>query len=159
MLKAAKWGYGWVVERAAITPTAPEELRGWRADLARFDSFGHFVPFALSANGALGPAGNAFLKKVFSHVKIASEFSMRHSHAASAPTWPTTWSSKYWRQRITAAVTATNAAFIGRLLKADAAAAWCHSPCFPGVQVIRSRCSFMNWNTISSFSCERPLTF
>ena len=36
-----------------------------------------FIPFALSANGALGPAANAFLKMVFNHVKIAREFSMR----------------------------------------------------------------------------------
>ena len=43
MLKAAKWGYGWVVERTVITPTAPEELRGWRADPAEFDSHGHPV--------------------------------------------------------------------------------------------------------------------
>ena len=49
-----------------------------------------FIPCALSANEALGPAANAFLKKVFIHVKIASEFSMRHSHVATAPTWSTT---------------------------------------------------------------------
>jgi hypothetical protein len=58
-----------------------------------------------------------------SHAKTASEFSMRHSHAATAFTWSTTWLSTYWRKRIAAAVTATNAVFIGRILNADAAAA------------------------------------
>ena len=42
--------------------------------------------FALFAKGALRPAANSFLKMVFSHAKIASEFSMRHSHAATAST-------------------------------------------------------------------------
>ena len=31
MLKAAKCGYGWVVERTVVNLTAPEEMRGWRA--------------------------------------------------------------------------------------------------------------------------------
>jgi len=57
------------------------------------------------------------------HVKIASEFSLRHSHAAMASPWSTTWFSTYWRQRIAGAVTATNAVFIGRILNADAAVA------------------------------------
>ena len=48
---------------------------------------------------------------------------MRHSHAVMASTWSTTWFSTYWQQRIAAAVTATNAVFIGRILNADAAAA------------------------------------
>ena len=82
-----------------------------------------FIPFALSANGAPGPATNAFLKKVFGHAKIASEFSMRHSYAAAASAWSKTWLSTYWRQRIAAAVTAANAVFIRRVLNADAAAA------------------------------------
>ena len=82
-----------------------------------------FTPFALSANGALSPAAYSFLEMVFSHTKIASEFRMRHSHAAAAPTWPTTWFSTYWRHRIAAAVTATNTVAIGRVLDADAAVA------------------------------------
>ena len=54
-----------------------------------------FIPFVLSANGALGPAANSFLGMAFSHAKIASEFSMRHSHAAKVPTWSTDWFSAY----------------------------------------------------------------
>ena len=53
------------------------------------------IPFALKADGASGPAAYSFLKMVFSHVKIASEFIMRHFHAATEPTWSTTWPSKY----------------------------------------------------------------
>ena len=82
-----------------------------------------FVPFPLSANGALGPAANSFLRTAFSHVKIASEFGMRHSHTETASTWSAIWLSRYWRQKIAAAVTATNAVFIGRILSADSAAA------------------------------------
>ena len=49
-------------------------------------------------------------------------FSMRHSYAATAPTWTNTWSSTYRRLRIVAALTATNVVFIGLILNADAAA-------------------------------------
>ena len=55
------------------------------------------IPFALSADLAPGPAASSFLKKLFNQVKIASGFSIRHSHAATASTWPTTWFSTYWR--------------------------------------------------------------
>ena len=41
---------------------------------------------ALSTNGATGPSDNPFFKVAFSHAKIASEFSMRHFHVATAPT-------------------------------------------------------------------------
>ena len=43
MPKAAKYGCGWVVEGTATNPTAPEEMREWRADLAGFDSKGRPV--------------------------------------------------------------------------------------------------------------------
>ena len=90
-----------------------------------------FIPFALSANGALGPVAYSFLMAVLGHAKIASEFSMRHSHAEPASTWSTTWFSAYLRQRIAAAITATNAVFIGRILNADAAAACGGFKCTP----------------------------
>jgi len=53
------------------------------------------IPLPLSENGALGPAAYSFHKMAFVHAKIASEFSMRHSHAAAASTWPTIWLSTY----------------------------------------------------------------
>ena len=81
------------------------------------------IPFALSANGALGPVANPLPEMVLSHAKIASEFNMRHSHAVTAPTWSNKWFSIYWRQRVVVATTATNSVFTGRILNADAAAA------------------------------------
>jgi len=40
MLKAAKYGYGWVVEKTVVNPTASEEMREWRADLFGYDFHG-----------------------------------------------------------------------------------------------------------------------
>jgi len=46
-------------------------------------------------------------------------FSMRHSHQDTDSTWNTTWFSTFWRQRISSTVTATNAAFVNRILQRD----------------------------------------
>ena len=70
----------------------------------------------MSTNGALGPEASKFLTVVFKHVKAAGMFSMRHSHQDTDSTWNTTWFSKSWRQRISSTVTATNAAFVNRIL-------------------------------------------
>ena len=43
MLKAAKSGHGWAVERTVTNIAPPEELRDWKADLVGFDSEGQFV--------------------------------------------------------------------------------------------------------------------
>ena len=53
------------------------------------------------------------------HVKAAGMFSMRHSHQDTDSTWNTTWFSAFWRQRISSTVTATNAAFVNRILQRD----------------------------------------
>jgi hypothetical protein len=66
----------------------------------------------MSTNGALGPEASKFLSVVFKHVKAAGMFSMRHSHQDTDSTWNTTWFSTFWRQRISSAATATNAAFV-----------------------------------------------
>jgi len=81
-----------------------------------------FIPFAMSTNGALGPEASKFLTMVFKFVKPAGMFSMRHSHQDAESTWNTTWFSTFWRQRISSAVTATNAAFVNRILQRDAVA-------------------------------------
>ena len=78
-----------------------------------------FIPFAMSTNGALGPEASKFLTRVFKHVKAAGMFSMRHSHQDTDSTWNTTWFSTFWRQRISSTVTATNAAFVNRILQRD----------------------------------------
>jgi len=75
----------------------------------------------MSANGALGPEASKFLTVVFKHVKAAGMFSMRHSHQDTDSTWNTTWFSTFWRQRISSTVTATNAAFVNRILQRDSA--------------------------------------
>jgi len=49
---------------------------------------------------------------------------MRSSHPCRASTWSTTWFSTFWRQRISTAATATSAAFVDRVLRADQAAAF-----------------------------------
>jgi len=51
--------------------------------------------------------------------KAAGMFSMRHSHQDTDSTWNTTWFSTFWRQRISSTVTATNAAFVNRILQRD----------------------------------------
>jgi hypothetical protein len=79
----------------------------------------HFIPFAMSTNGALGPEASKFLTVVFKHVKASGMFSMRHSHQDADSTWNTTWFSTFWRQRISSTVTATNAAFVNRILQRD----------------------------------------
>jgi len=73
----------------------------------------------MSTNGALGPEASKFLTVVFKHVKAAGMFSMRHSHQDTDSTWNTTWFSTFWRQRISSTVTATNAAFVNRILQRD----------------------------------------
>ena len=82
-----------------------------------------FVPFVLSTNGALGPRANAFLKQVFDFVKKRGRFGMRSSHPHRASTWSTTWFSTFWRQRISTAATATSAAFVAKILRADESSA------------------------------------
>jgi hypothetical protein len=82
-----------------------------------------FVPFALSSNGAFGPAANTFLKKVFDHVKAAGSSSMRSCHRSTSSTWTTTWFSTFWRQRLSTSATATSASFVGRILHEDSVAA------------------------------------
>ena len=47
---------------------------------------------------------------------------MRSSHPSLDSTWSTTWFSTFWRQRISSAITATNAAYVDRILRADVAA-------------------------------------
>ena len=59
------------------------------------------------------------LTMVFKHVKAAGMFSMRHSHQETDSTWNTTWFSTFWRQQISSTVTATNAAFVNRILQRD----------------------------------------
>ena len=59
------------------------------------------------------------LTMVFKHVKAAGMFSMRHSHQETDSTWNTTWFSTFWRQQISSTVTATNAAFVNRVLQRD----------------------------------------
>ena len=49
---------------------------------------------------------------------------MRSSHPSRASTWSTTWFSTFWRQRISTAATATSAALLDRILRADQAAAF-----------------------------------
>jgi len=73
----------------------------------------------MSTNGALGPEASKFLSVVFKHVKAAGMFSMRHSHQDTDSTWNTKWFSTLWRQRISSRVTATNAAFVNRILQRD----------------------------------------
>ena len=73
----------------------------------------------MSTNGALGPEASKFLTMVFKHVKAAGMFSMRHSHQDTDSTWNTAWFSTFWRQRISSTVTATNAAFVNRILQRD----------------------------------------
>jgi len=73
----------------------------------------------MSTNGALGPEASKFLTVVFKHAKAASMFSMRHSHQDTDSTWNTTWFSTFWRQRISSTFTATNAAFVNRILQRD----------------------------------------
>ena len=82
-----------------------------------------FVPFVVSSNGALGASANAFLKLVFDFVKKEGLFGMRSSHPSRASTWSTTWFSTFWRQRISTAATATSAALLDRILRADQVAA------------------------------------
>ena len=48
---------------------------------------------------------------------------MRSSHPLRTSTWSTTWFSTFRRQRISTAATATNAAFLDKILRADQAAA------------------------------------
>ena len=81
-----------------------------------------FVPFVLSSNGALGEKAASFLRSVFKHVKSSGLSSMRSSHPSLDSTWSTTWFSTFWRQRISSAITATNAAYVDRILRADVAA-------------------------------------
>ena len=81
-----------------------------------------FVPFVLSSNGALGEKATSFLKSVFKHVKSSGLSSMRSSHPYLDSTWSTTWFSTFWRQRISSAITATNASYVDRILRADVAA-------------------------------------
>ena len=49
---------------------------------------------------------------------------MRNSHPFRASTWSTTWFSTFWRQQISTAATATSAAILDRVLRADKAAAF-----------------------------------
>ena len=49
---------------------------------------------------------------------------MRSSHPRRASSWFATWFSTFWRQRIFTAATATGAAFVGRALRVDQAAAF-----------------------------------
>ena len=81
-----------------------------------------FVPFVLSSNGALGEKASTFLRTVFKHVKSSGLSSMKSSHPSLDSTWSTTWFSTFWRQRISTAITATNAAYVDRILRADVAA-------------------------------------
>jgi len=78
-----------------------------------------FIPFDMSTNGALGPEASKFLTMVFEHVKAAGMSSMRRSHQDTDSTWNTTWFSVFWRQRNSSTVTATNAAFVNRILQRD----------------------------------------
>ena len=81
------------------------------------------IEAATRARNSLGARANAFLKLVFDHVKKEGQFGMRSSHPSRASTWSTTWFSTFWRQRISTAATATSAAFLDRILRADQVAA------------------------------------
>ena len=83
-----------------------------------------FVPFVLSSGGAIGARANAFLKQVLGFVKKEGRLGMRNSQPRRASTCSTTWFSTLRRQRISTASTATSAAFVGRALRADQAAAF-----------------------------------
>ena len=65
-----------------------------------------------------------FLKLVFGFVKKEGRLGMRSSHPRRASTWSTTWFSTFWPQWISTAATATSAAFVDRVLRADQAAAF-----------------------------------
>ena len=70
-----------------------------------------------------GPRLWAFHRKAEAHKKRQGIFSMRHSHHGFDSTWTTTWFSTFFHQRLGVVVTVTDTAFIGRILKADSAAA------------------------------------
>ena len=128
VLKAAKCGYRWVVERIVINPTALKELREWRPDLAGSGSHGRPMLIGATTNNLFAPLYLAsWSEKALSRTEALlkdAEMQKKRVPNITASTWYTTLFSTYWRQRIAAAATATNAVFIGRIHNADVAAAY-----------------------------------
>jgi len=77
-----------------------------------------FIPFVMTANGAMGPSAVAFLKEAYDRAKVLDRFDMRRQESVLY-SWNTLVASTYWDMRLSIACAATDAEFQSRVIRRD----------------------------------------